>query len=174
VCHLTQSNSGHRREHKLSTLSIRSFGSFSNIQSTILSSISQPSRYYLNPERTEPASRARAPVLPLQSEALFVSIMGNTPPPAKSSTPRSTIVNFDISMPNDPHFQSHNLGPTSTAKADHEWKEERWYFVPPEVDSDGKPIFAEAGDPCGEEAAEGEGFTDGRSSKGEKHYERKT
>ncbi len=77
-------------------------------------------------------------------------------------------------MPDDPRFQSHNLGPTSTANVDHEWKEERWYFVSPEVDSDGKPIFAEAGDPCGKEAAEGEELMDSRSAKEEKHYERKT
>jgi len=100
--------------------------------------------------------------------------MGNPPPPTKSSTPRSTIVNFDISMPDDPHFQRRDLGSTSTAKADHEWKDEGWYFVPPEVDSDGKPIFAEAGDPCGKEAVEAEELKDGRSSKEEKHYERKT
>lgn len=97
-----------------------------------------------------------------------------TTPPSKASIPRSTILGFGISLPDDPHFQRRDRGPTSTAKADREWREERWYFVPPEVDSDGKPIFAEAGDPCGREAADGGELGDGRLAKGEAQWERKS
>ncbi len=99
--------------------------------------------------------------------------MGNTPQLSNSSIPRSTVVNFDISTPDNPHFQRRDLGPTSAASVDQEWKEERWYFVPPEVDSDGKPMFAEAGDRCGKEAAEGEELREGRSAKEEMYFERK-
>lgn len=70
---------------------------------------------------------------------------------------------FKISLPTDPHFQRRNLGPTSTANVDQEWKEERWYFVPPEVDSDGKPVFAEAGE---NEAVEGEELKHGKGAEG--------
>lgn len=95
-----------------------------------------------------------------------------TPKPSlpNSPLPRSTLLNFDISLPNDPHFQCRDPGPTSTANVDQEWKEERWYLVPPEVDSEGKPIFVEAGE---NEAVEGEELKDGRGAEGGEGYERK-
>jgi len=127
----------------------------------------------LKPQRTETTSKARATVSPPHSQTPYISIMGNKPLPPASSVPRSRIINFKVSLPNDPYFQSRNRDPTSTAKADHEWRDEGWYFVPPEVDSDGKPVFAEAGDPCGSEAAKGEELTEGRLAKEEAYQERK-
>ena len=35
---------------------------------------------------------------------------------------------------------------TAAKSVDQEWRDEGWYFVPPEVDSDGGPVFAEAGE----------------------------
>ena len=54
-----------------------------------------------------------------------------------------------MTFPTDPRFsKTRNPGffMNTPRTVDQEWRDEGWYFVPPEMDSNGGPIFGELGE----------------------------
>lgn len=67
---------------------------------------------------------------------------------SSSALKGSAAAAFDMSSSHDPHFVSGNLDRSNKTTVDQEWKNEGWYFVPPEADSTRKPVFEEPLEPC--------------------------